>query len=70
MAAYIGRRLIQAVITLFVLTLIFFLLLRLSPGAGCSSGTLGCTELLHLDQPIANQYLFWLGDILHGNIVL
>lgn len=67
MAAYIARRLIQAVVTLFILTLVFFLLLRLSPGAGCASVTLGCTELLHLDQPIANQYLFWLGDILHGN---
>ncbi len=67
MAAYIARRLIGSVITLFVLTIIFFLLLRLSPGAGCASGSLGCTELLHLDQPISNQYLFWMGDILHGN---
>ncbi len=67
MAAYIARRLIQAVITLLVLSLIFFLLLRLSPGAGCVGASQGCTELLHLDQPIANQYLFWLGDILHGN---
>jgi peptide/nickel transport system permease protein len=66
-AAYIARRLIQAVITLLVLSLIFFLLLRLSPGAGCVGASQGCTELLHLDQPIANQYLFWLGDILHGN---
>jgi peptide/nickel transport system permease protein len=70
MAAYIARRLIQAVITLFVLTLIFFLLLRLSPGAGCAYATLGCTELLRLDQPIANQYLFWMGDVLHGNFGL
>lgn len=67
MAAYIARRLIQAVVTLFVLTLIFFLLLRISPGAACSGASQGCTELLRLDQPISNQYFFWMGDILHGN---
>jgi peptide/nickel transport system permease protein len=66
-AAYIARRLIQSIITLFVLTLIFFLLLRLHPGGSCALSSIGCTELLRLDQPIANQYLFWLSDILHGN---
>ena len=68
MARYIARRFIEAVVTLLVLSVIFFLLLRLSPGVGCPSQSLSCTEFLHLDQPIANQYLFWLGNILHGNL--
>lgn len=67
MPAYIARRLLQAVVTLFVLTLVFFLLLRLTPGAGCAAQGLGCKELLRVDQPIADQYLYWMGSILHGD---
>ncbi|HLJ65999.1 MAG TPA: ABC transporter permease [Chloroflexota bacterium] len=65
MTTYIIRRLIQAVAVLFLLSLLFFLLVRLQ-ATSCQS--LGCTELLKLDQPVATQYVSWMGSILSGNL--
>src|SRR2546423_1488761 len=65
MTAYIVRRLLQSVATLFILSILFFLLARQQAGNPCY--TVGCTETLHLDQPIANQYLFWIGNIVRGD---
>lgn len=64
---YIVRRLLQTVITLFLLSVLFFLLVRLQPYNPCASGTLGCTELLHFDEPLSTQYISWMGAILHGD---
>jgi peptide/nickel transport system permease protein len=63
MTAYIARRLLQSVVTLFILSILFFLLARQNAGNPCA--TAGCTQLLHLDQPIANQYLTWISHIVH-----
>jgi peptide/nickel transport system permease protein len=60
---YIIRRLIQAIIVLFLLTIIFFLLTRYAPSYGCP--TQGCTSLLHFDEPIANQYLDYMSGLAH-----
>ncbi len=70
MGTYIVRRLIQAAATLFFLSIVFFVLSRLQPGGSCSTygvTAAGCLATQNLDQPIANQYLIWIGDLLHGN---
>jgi peptide/nickel transport system permease protein len=70
-SAYIARRLLQSLATLFLLSILFFLLLHLQPGGPCgaspSPATQGCIRTLHLDQPLANQYLAWVVGLLHGN---
>ncbi len=65
MTAYIVRRLVQSVVTLFILSIMFFLLARQVAGNPCA--TLGCNELLQLDQPITTQYLSWIGHIARGD---
>lgn len=65
MGPYIIRRLLQTVITLFLLSILFFLLTRLQPGTICSG--LNCVQALNLDQPLSTQYLDWIGPLLHGD---
>jgi peptide/nickel transport system permease protein len=65
MTIYIIQRLLQAVVTLFLLSIIFFLLVRLQAGTPCV--TFGCTQYLHLDEPVANHYLDRHGKISHGD---
>jgi peptide/nickel transport system permease protein len=70
------RRLIEAVPTLLLITLLSFFLIRLVPG-GPVTAMLGdlatpaliaqLTHSLGLDKPIYVQYLTWLGQILHGD---
>lgn len=67
MGAYVIRRLMQAAVTLFILSILFFLLARASPSGPCAYGVQSCVQNLHLDQPISNQYLFWMGSLLHGD---
>lgn len=77
MTRYLIRRLIQAVLMLFVMTIGFFLLLQAIPGGPASvlGGNPHLTaaqrqQYIHrlgLDQPLYKQYLDWLGNILHGD---
>lgn len=70
MAQYILRRLIQAVVILFVLSLVFFALVNLAPGGplvGYGQGRRMPPEKLQilkrqlgLDRPMPVQYLIWL----------
>jgi peptide/nickel transport system permease protein len=64
MTAYLGRRLLQSVAVVLLVTLIVFGLLRLAPGAAAAY-VLG-TGSAH--QQFLLQYLTWLGQILHGNL--
>jgi len=64
MTAYLGRRLLQSVAVVLLVTLIVFGLLRLAPGAAAAD-VLG-TGSAH--QQFLLQYLTWLGQILHGNL--
>jgi peptide/nickel transport system permease protein len=66
MAVYIVRRLIQTVFMLFVLSILFFLLVRYQPTSGCAA-QLGCQELLKLDEPITTQYITYVTNMLHAN---
>lgn len=77
MWAYIGRRVVQGIITLFIITIICFTLTRLSadPMAQYANRP-GLTQEdkdrirrnLGLDQPMPVQYLKWLGLALQGEL--
>jgi peptide/nickel transport system permease protein len=62
--AYLGRRLVQSVAVVLLVTLIVFGLLRLAPG-GAAIDVLG-TGSAH--QQLLLQYLTWLGRVLRGNL--
>jgi peptide/nickel transport system permease protein len=80
MAAYIVRRLIQAVFVLLLLTFIVYGVMRLVPGDPLLM-YLGATDIealspeameqarheLGLDRNIVVQYGIWLGNVLHGD---
>ena len=77
MARYILRRLIQALIVLFGVTVFVFVLLHLIPG-GEARALLGpkatrvdiiaMNHQLGLDKPLYVQYWVWIDGILHGNL--
>jgi peptide/nickel transport system permease protein len=73
---YIARRLVQILISFFVILTILFLLFRLAPGDPISRMIdPGMTpedmqRLIHelgLDQPLWGQYLYYLGNFFTGN---
>ncbi len=82
MLAYIVRRLLLALLTIWAITVISFIIIQLPPGdyvtsyiaAMSSSGSAvsqaeadALREQLGLNQPIYIQYLKWMGLILQGN---
>lgn len=77
MTGYILRRLIFMIPVAFFVTLILFIVLRLTPGdpAQVELGEQATPETvaalhheLGLDKPIPVQYLIWVNRILHGNL--
>jgi peptide/nickel transport system permease protein len=77
MLLYVVRRVVGAVATLFALSIVIFLLLRVLPGDPATAilGLRATPELLArvrhdfgLDQPLLTQYVLWLNDVLHGNL--
>jgi peptide/nickel transport system permease protein len=76
MGRYIIRRLLQAVVMLFLLSIGFFLLLHLIPGGPEAvlfnprmtlETRLALRHAYGLDQPLINQYGLWVWNVLHGN---
>jgi peptide/nickel transport system permease protein len=83
MRAYIIRRLILAVPTLIIVTMVVFGSIRLIPGSaielilvqyggdGQAGPTLTQDEIAHrlgLDRPMLEQYLKWVGGVFHGDL--
>lgn len=79
MTRFILRRLIQAVLTLFGITILTFTLVRLAPGDPVSLMVAGTAEMTAadlaavraaygVDEPIPQQYLRWLGRLLVGDL--
>ncbi len=77
MAALLGKRLLQLVPTLFFVTVIIFLLQQLLPGdpalvmAGEERDPFVIEQIrrqYRLDQPLPVQYVFWLKNVLAGNL--
>jgi peptide/nickel transport system permease protein len=77
--AYIARRLVLMLVTLVGISVIIFVLLRIVPGdivdilfaaAGYvdPADKANLARELGLDQPIAVQYLHWIGGLLHGDL--
>lgn len=76
MWAYIIRRLTQAMIMLFVLSIGYFGLIHLMPGGPEAvlfsprmtlATRLALRHAYGLDKPLPVQYFSWLGSVLHGN---
>lgn len=76
MLRYVLRRLPSAVVVLVLSTVPIFGVLRLAPGdpaataAGADATPAAVARIRHqmgLDRPLADQYLSWLGDALHGD---
>lgn len=78
MGTYIVRRLIQSVFILFGLSIVFFVILHLTPGGPCAAFEGGgvkaaaqqraCVQRLGLDKPLVVQYALQMGQYLHGNL--
>ncbi len=64
MTAYLGRRLLQAIAVVLLVTLIVFGLLQLGPAAG-RAGVVGAGAI---HEQFLLQYFSWLGQVLHGNL--
>ena len=71
MGRYLIRRLLQAILLLFLISLVMFLLLHLMPGGPVGvlfnprqSGAVkaAITKEFGLDQPLIIQYFRWLGS--------
>jgi peptide/nickel transport system permease protein len=79
MAAYLTRRILLMVVTLFGMSVFIFVLLRLVPGNVVdilvdSAGIVDPQEKakiaheLGLDRPILEQYTQWIGGLVHGDL--
>ena len=75
MPGYILRRLIGAIPTLFAVTLISFLMVHMTPGDPFATERGMPAEVLkqlhhqyHLDLPLWKQFLYYLNDLIHGNL--
>jgi peptide/nickel transport system permease protein len=77
MMVLIGRRFVQLVPTLIILSVIIFLLQRLLPGdpavalAGDDQDPLVIEQIrrqYHLDQPLPAQYFHWISGVLQGDL--
>jgi peptide/nickel transport system permease protein len=79
MKTYLLRRLVVALLTLFGMSVVIFVLLRLAPGdivdilfstAGYVDPDARRTIMreLGIDRPLAVQYLDWIWQILHGDL--
>ena len=79
MTGYIGKRVLLLIPTLLGVSVLTFLLIHLIPG-DLVTILLGITasqneqtrqaliHALHLDRPLAVQYLLWLGEVLRGDL--
>jgi peptide/nickel transport system permease protein len=77
MQRYIARRLLQAIPTVFLASVIVFLMIYLIPGDPVSTilgpnaypDQIAATKRdLGLDKPLPVQYVIWLNRVIHGNL--
>ncbi len=76
MSGYITRRLLQMIVTLFVILTVLFFLFRLMPGDPVSmvldprmppEAKEALRRQFGLDRPLVTQYLLYLGNVFRGN---
>src|SRR5689334_14539015 len=77
MLAYLSRRLVMVVPTLFFVSILIFTLQQLLPGdpAQIMAGEDQRPEVIaylrtkyHLDQPFPIRYAYWIGGVLQGDL--
>ena len=74
MAKYIAKRVALAIVTLLVLTSVVFVLVRLMPGDPFSSDKMtpeikaNLEAYYGLDKPLAEQYITYMKNVLHGDL--
>ena len=78
MLSFIGRSIIQKIVTLFFVSIISFLIIHLAPGKPSQIDPLNpkfTPEMLerfrtefHLDKPLYVQYLYFYGDLFTGKV--
>ena len=74
MAKYIAKLVLLAIVTLFVLTSVVFVLVRLMPGDPFSSDKMtpeiraNMEAYYGLDKPLPVQYVTYMKNVLHGNL--
>ena len=79
MLSFIGRSVIQKIITLFFVSIVSFLIIHLAPGKPSQVDPLNpkftpemvqrFREAFHLDQPLYTQYLYFYRDLLTGKTI-
>jgi len=69
------RRVIQVPLVALLVASLCFFLMRLLPGspfdrerAGSAAARVAMDARYHLDQPLPMQYLYWLGEVLRGDL--
>jgi len=74
MLKFIAKRLLEAIPTLLILVTVSFFLMHAAPGSPFSSERSLPPEVLaninakyHLDEPVLNQFLYYLGGLLQGD---
>ena len=73
MARYIGKRVAAALLTLLVLVTVVFFMVRLMPGEPFTSAKLtkevaaNMEKYYGFDKPLLEQYVQYLGNLLHGD---
>ena len=79
MLSFIGRSLIQKIVTLFFISIVSFLIIHLAPGEPSQVNPLNpkftpemvqrFREAFHLDQPLYAQYLYFYRDLFTGKTI-
>ncbi|NVK28698.1 oligopeptide ABC transporter permease OppB [Marinomonas sp. CT5] len=75
MLTFISKRLLEAIPTLLILITVSFFLMHSAPGSPFTSERALPPEVLaninakyHLDEPVINQYFYYLGGLLQGDL--
>jgi oligopeptide transport system permease protein len=75
MLTFIAKRILEAIPTLLILITVSFFLMHSAPGSPFSSERALPPEVLaninakyHLDEPVINQYFYYLGGLLQGDL--
>jgi oligopeptide transport system permease protein len=75
MLTFISKRILEAIPTLLILITVSFFLMHSAPGSPFSSERALPPEVLaninakyHLDEPVINQYFYYLGGLLQGDL--
>jgi len=79
MLSFIGRSMVQKIITLFFVSIVSFLIIHLAPGEPSQVDPLNpkftpemvekFRKAFHLDKPLYEQYLYFYGDLFTGKTI-